>query len=64
MCTFGCCCCRGFLRLGLERQSAVGIMGANCPEWFISSVAAIFAGGLSCGVYTTNRDGGNAVTVA
>ena len=40
---------RGFLRLGLERQNAVGIMGANSPEWFISSVAAIFAGGLRHG---------------
>ena len=29
-------------------------MGANSPEWFISSVADIFAGGLSCGIYTTN----------
>ena len=29
-------------------------MGANCPEWFISSVASIFAGGLACGIYTTN----------
>ena len=44
----------GFLALGLERQCAVGIMGANSAEWALSSVGSIFAGGLSCGIYATN----------
>lgn len=29
-------------------------MGSNSPQWFMSSVGAIFAGGLSCGIYATN----------
>ncbi len=45
---------KGFLAAGLERQKAVGIMGHNSPEWFMSSIGSIFAGGLSCGIYTTN----------
>ena len=45
---------RGFKSLGLERFGGVGIMGHNSPEWYLSSVGAIFAGGLSCGIYTTN----------
>ena len=32
----------------------VGIMALNTPYWFISSLGAIFSGGLSCGIYTTN----------
>jgi len=33
-----------FLQLGLERYHGVGIIGFNSPEWFISDLAAIFAG--------------------
>ena len=29
-------------------------MAPNCPEWFLSSWASIFAGGLSAGIYYTN----------
>ena len=29
-------------------------MAHNHPNWFVSSLASIFAGGLSCGIYTTN----------
>jgi len=32
------------LQLGLERYHGVGIIGFNSPEWFISDLAAIFAG--------------------
>jgi len=46
---------RAFLRLGLEPKGAVCILGFNCQEWFVSSLAAIYAGGLSAGVYTTNN---------
>ena len=40
--------------LGLQPLNGVGIMANNCPEWFLCSIGAIFAGGLSCGIYTTN----------
>uniref|UniRef100_A0A6M2DNU1 long-chain-fatty-acid--CoA ligase n=1 Tax=Xenopsylla cheopis TaxID=163159 RepID=A0A6M2DNU1_XENCH len=45
---------KAFLKLGLERHHTVCILGFNSPEWFIADVAAIFAGGLACGIYTTN----------
>ncbi len=45
---------KAFIKLGLERHHAVGILGFNSPEWFISQAGAILAGGLSCGIYTTN----------
>ena len=45
---------KGFLALGLSRRAGVGIMGPNTPEWAMSSIGAIFAGGLSCGIYATN----------
>jgi long-subunit acyl-CoA synthetase (AMP-forming) len=44
---------KGFLACGLERQNGVGIMAHNCPEWALSSVGSICAGGLSCGIYMT-----------
>nr|XP_033776576.1 long-chain-fatty-acid--CoA ligase ACSBG1 [Geotrypetes seraphini] len=45
---------KSFLKLGLERFHSVGILGFNSPEWFISAVGAIFAGGITTGIYTTN----------
>ena len=45
---------KAFIKLGLARHHAVGIVGFNAPEWFIAQAGAIFAGGISCGVYTTN----------
>ena len=45
---------KAFVKLGLERHHSVGILGFNAPEWFIAQAGAIFAGGLSCGIYTTN----------
>ena len=29
-------------------------MAHNCPEWYLSSWAAVFSGGLSTGIYYTN----------
>lgn len=43
-----------FIKLGLESRHSVGILGPNCPEWFYSEMAAICAGGLAAGIYTTN----------
>ncbi|XP_044051319.1 long-chain-fatty-acid--CoA ligase ACSBG2-like isoform X2 [Siniperca chuatsi] len=45
---------KSFLKLGLERYHGVGILGFNSPEWFISDVGCIFAGGLATGIYATN----------
>uniref|UniRef100_A0A673C998 long-chain-fatty-acid--CoA ligase n=1 Tax=Sphaeramia orbicularis TaxID=375764 RepID=A0A673C998_9TELE len=45
---------KSFLKLGLERYHGVGILGFNAPEWFISDIGCIFAGGLATGIYATN----------
>lgn len=45
---------KAFLKLGLERYHSVAIVGFNSPQWFISDIAAIFAGGFAAGIYTTN----------
>lgn len=45
---------KAFLKLGLERYHGVCILGFNSPEWIISDIAAIYAGGFAVGVYTTN----------
>ncbi len=47
-------CARAFMTLGLERGKAVSILANNCPQWFISDMAAIFAGAVPGGIYTTN----------
>ncbi|KAF2885767.1 hypothetical protein ILUMI_20402 [Ignelater luminosus] len=47
-------CAKAFLQLGLERYHSVCILGFNSPEWFMSSLGAIYAGGISAGIYTTN----------
>lgn len=46
---------KGFIKLGLEPGSGVGIIGFNSLEWFVSDLGAIFAGGLASGIYTTNN---------
>lgn len=45
---------KAFIKLGLKRFHGVGLLGFNSPEWHISCVACIVAGGLSAGIYTTN----------
>lgn len=45
---------KAFIKLGLQRYHGVCILGFNCPEWFISEMAAIYAGGIVAGIYTTN----------
>jgi long-subunit acyl-CoA synthetase (AMP-forming) len=45
---------RGFLRLGLAPGEGVAILGYNRPEWFLADVAAIAAGGLPAGIYTSS----------
>ncbi len=45
---------KAFIALGLGQFNGVGILGPNCPQWFLSGVGAVFAGGLSVGVYNTS----------
>ncbi|KAK0162315.1 hypothetical protein PV327_008662 [Microctonus hyperodae] len=45
---------KAFIKLGLQRYHSVCILGFNCPQWFISDLAAIYAGGFAAGIYTTN----------
>ncbi|XP_047117029.1 very long-chain-fatty-acid--CoA ligase bubblegum [Schistocerca piceifrons] len=47
-------CAKAFIKLGLERHHSVCILGFNSPEWFIADLAAIYAGGIAAGIYTTN----------
>ena len=44
----------GLLALGLEPQDRVAILGDNRPEWLICHLAAMTAGGCTCGVYPTS----------
>ncbi|CRL03590.1 CLUMA_CG016250, isoform A, partial [Clunio marinus] len=43
-----------FIKLGLERHGVVAVLAFNSVEWFVSELAAIHAGGIIAGVYTTN----------
>ncbi|MDJ0722204.1 MAG: AMP-binding protein [Desulfobacterales bacterium] len=45
---------KAFIALGLEPGKAVSILGNNCPQWFISDIAAIYAGAIPGGIYTTS----------
>ncbi len=45
---------KGLLALGLQPGQGVVIMGYNRPEWFIADLAAIAAGGVPTGIYTTS----------
>ncbi len=45
---------RAFMALGLEKSKAISILGNNCPQWFVSDLAGIFAGAVPGGIYTTN----------
>ena len=40
------CVARAFLKLGLEKYHAVAISAFNCPECYLSSVGAIYAGSI------------------
>jgi long-chain acyl-CoA synthetase len=44
----------GLLALGLKREDCVSILGDNRPEWVICHLAAMTAGGVTCGVYPTS----------
>jgi len=44
----------GLLALGLEPGDRVAILGDNRPEWLICHLAAMAAGGCTCGIYPTS----------
>src|SRR6185436_20650251 len=44
---------KGLMAVGLQPGQGVVIMGYNRPEWFIADLAAIAAGGVPTGIYTT-----------
>jgi len=45
---------RAFIKLGMQPHQGVSIIGNNSPEWFIADIAAIYAGGVPAGIYTTS----------
>ena len=45
---------RGLAALGVAPGKGVAIMGFSRPEWYVANAAAMAAGGLPAGVYTTN----------
>lgn len=45
---------KSMIKLGLEPGKGVSIVGFNCPQWVISDIGAIYAGGCPAGIYTTN----------
>ena len=49
---------KAFIKLGLKPYHSVNIMGFNAPEWHISAVAGVVAGGLTAGIYTRNSGDG------
>jgi len=45
---------KGFIALGFQQFDTVNVWGFNSPEWFISAIAAGFAGGKVGGLYPTD----------
>jgi len=45
---------RALIALGVSPGDHVTIIGYNSPEWFIADIAAIMAGAIPAGIYTTN----------
>ena len=45
------CAARAFIKLGLEERHSVCIQGFNSPEWFLSCVGAVHAGGIVSGLF-------------
>ena len=45
---------KAFIKLGLKPGNSVVIIGSNSSNWFISNIAAIFAGGIPAGIYSTS----------
>jgi len=50
-----CQAARALISLDFMATDCVNILGFNSPEWLILNCAAIAAGGMAAGVYTTNQ---------
>jgi long-chain acyl-CoA synthetase len=46
--------CLGFVALGLGKGDRVAVIGENRPEWLFTDLAAMCAGGVTAGIYTTS----------
>jgi len=46
--------CLGLTALGIERGDRVAVIGENRPEWLFSDMAAMAAGAVTVGIYTTS----------
>ncbi|MBW1669112.1 MAG: AMP-binding protein [Deltaproteobacteria bacterium] len=44
----------GIIAAGLQKGERVAILGDNRPEWLICHLAAMTAGGVTCGIYSTS----------
>jgi len=47
---------KAYIKFGFEMFDTVNIWGYNSPEWFISAVAGMYAGGKSGGIYPTDTE--------
>ena len=45
---------RSLIALGIEQGNVVCMLGFNRPEWAIGQLAAMMAGAVGAGIYTTN----------
>ncbi len=45
---------KGLIALGLEPHKGVSLIGFNRREWLVGNIAAIYAGGVPVGIYTTS----------
>jgi long-chain acyl-CoA synthetase len=45
---------KGLIALGLEPHKGVSLIGFNRKEWLVGNIAAIYAGGVPVGIYTTS----------
>jgi long-subunit acyl-CoA synthetase (AMP-forming) len=45
---------KALIHLGVEAGDGVSLIGFNCPQWAIGDLAAIWAGAIPAGIYTTN----------
>ena len=46
--------CLGLKSLGIDRGDRVAVIGENRPEWLFSDLAAMAAGAVTVGIYTTS----------
>jgi long-subunit acyl-CoA synthetase (AMP-forming) len=45
---------KSLVKLGVQPQKGIALVGYNCPEWLIADTGAILAGAVPAGIYTTN----------